>query len=360
MNWIDNLKSVVIICFSSIFAFAVVELLYRAVNPEEHSRNNLNGTMLFEAGNNFLNHEGYFTYFPNREIRSLTLYSKPRPKGIEDIIIEYDYLIKTNNLGLVMQSDLSHEDRVVFIIGDSFTEGQGASPWFYDLENTYYASSRKLVNLGILGTGPTQWDNLAKSITEGLELQVDATVVNIIPGDMPRPVWSFGKQELKCLHHALCDYQFGFQGYNFNSEQNHENIKLSVLNSLIETSSIFDSIKKYVRKSRVVLDLYALFIKKWQNNENIPANESSLLALNNAVNGNFFVNVVSQKRINSTNFENFKIVKELIGFLEINDISYSWCDIPFDGFHTIDDHPNAEGYKILRECTENALNKVIK
>ena len=39
-------------------------------------------------------------------------------------------------------------------MGDSFTEGQGATPWFYELEKDFSGSVIKPVNLGILGTGP--------------------------------------------------------------------------------------------------------------------------------------------------------------------------------------------------------------
>jgi hypothetical protein len=367
MNLIDIIKSLFIICFSSLLGFVTVEYSYRFI-LEKGSKNTLKyRTMLFESGKNFLNYEGYFKYFPNVEIRSLTLYSKLNPKVLEDIEVEYDYIIRTNNYGLVMQSNLIHNDRVFFVIGDSFTEGQGASPWFYDLENLYDVSPKKLVNLGILGTGPMQWENLARSLTKELMLNVDGSIVNIIPGDMSREVWTFKERELNCLHYTLCDYNFGFQGYNFNFSEDYENIKLSIMKRLsvingvsaTQANSGTDLIKNFVKRSHVVSDLYTKFISDRKESPHKIFNETSLLALKDAANGNLYVNLVSLKDVNSTNFANYIYARELVNFLEINNINYSWCDIPYAGFHTNDGHPNANGYKVLRKCTEDALSKLI-
>jgi len=112
MRWIELIKSLGVICLSSLLAFSIVEYSYRFILGNSSDNTYSNRTMLFQAGNNFLNNKGYFKYFPNSEIRSLTLYSKPEPKVIDDLVIEYDYLIRTNNAGLVMQSNLSHNDSV--------------------------------------------------------------------------------------------------------------------------------------------------------------------------------------------------------------------------------------------------------
>ena len=62
--------------------------------------------MLFESGTNFRNYDNFFKYEPNISIRSVTLYSKTNPVNVDDVIIEYDYIISTNNAGLVMNADL--------------------------------------------------------------------------------------------------------------------------------------------------------------------------------------------------------------------------------------------------------------
>ena len=212
------------------------------------------------------------------------------------------------------------------------------------------------MNLGILGTGPEQWKNLAKSITEEFKLNVDASVVNLLPADMGRDVWTFKERELNCLYRAACDYILGFQGYKFKFQENHQDIKMTILEKLSakQNDSVTDIIRQYLKQSRVVVDLYKFLISHKESNK------EALLALRSAVNGNFYVNVVSTKGLNSTNFSNHVTTRGLINFLESNDINYSWCDIPDDGFHTNDGHPNADGYKVLRGCTNDALRKLIK
>ena len=368
MSWTNRAKEASIFLASTAAAFLILELSYRLVSGNDSKNDYSEVTMLFESGKNFQNHNGYFKYFPNRSIRSMTLYSKKQARSVEDIVIEYDYRIKTNNIGLVMEGDLHPREKVAFIIGDSFTEGQGATPWFYRLEDSDYRWPLRLVNLGILGTGPMQWKKLADSITEQLELRVDASVINIIPGDLNRPIWTFKDRELRCLYNVDCDYTFGFQGFHFHNEYGKEDVKLSVLNSLIkgsEEQALFDRdyqieiIKDYAKNSRVILDIYRYFQSKFFYGQVVQKNEEALLSIRDSVKGKLFVNVISEKNVNSTNFERNFFASLLIKFLEENEIDYSWCDIPSNGFHKNDGHPNSTGYETLKRCTEDALDKVV-
>ena len=363
MSWTDSIKAVAIISVSTIMSFFIVEYSYRNIIHEYLNKDFVHRIMLFELGNNFRNHDDYFKYFPNEEIRSTTLYSKSKPTSIDDLVIEYDYIIHTNNFGLVMRRDVLPNERAIFVIGDSFTEGQGASPWFYELEDSYDVTKPKILNLGILGTGPQQWKNLASSTSKELGLDVVATVVNIIPGDMDRNVWTFKERELNCLYRALCYYVYGFQGYKFVPEESNDDIKRAVLNRLINSKNVtnssdlsFGTIKDILKQSRVIVDLYRYFYI--DKSSYVLSNEASLLALREAVSGKIYVNVVSQKNISSSNYANNNNAKRLIDFLHGNQIKYKWCDIPVDGFHKNDGHPNANGYKILRECTRDALDEL--
>lgn len=363
MTWIDRITAVSIVCISIVVSFSIFEYSYRYLWVDSPSIDFKHRTMLYATGENFKNYDGYFKYFPNKEIRSTTIYSRSEMKSIEDLVIVYDYLVRTNNIGLVMQNDVLPNDSSIFVIGDSFTEGQGASPWFYDLENTFSISKSKILNLGILGTGPQQWENLASAITKEFQLDVRAIVINVIPADMARGVWTFHPRELDCLHHTLCDYKLGFQGYEFKEQESYDDIKRSILGDLgkpeqaVPTSeTIITKLKKIIKMSRVAEDLYHYYIRS-NIVPNREPNEASLLALKKAVSGNFYVNVVSQKGTDSSNYENNKNATKLIEFLQRNKIRYKWCDIPAAGFHRYDSHPNADGYKVLRKCTQNALEQ---
>ena len=112
--------------------------------------------------------------------------------------------------------------------------------------------------------------------------------------------------------------------------------------------------KDFVKQSHVIIDIYR-YIKKFNKSSPIEANEEALLALRRDVKNKVFVNVVSLKGINSRNFSNHTSTKNLIEFLENNKFNFKWCDIPSDGFHKNDSHPNEKGYITLQKCTEDAL-----
>jgi hypothetical protein len=370
IRWIDKIKLIILVIFSSIIAFLILEFSYRFFLKQKSQNNFSQPTKLYQVGENFLNRDSFFKYFPNKSIRTLGLYSKPKPKTVEDITIEYDYVIETNNAGLVMKNELNYKDKVVLIIGDSFTEGSGATPWFYQLENDFYHSQLKLVNLGILGTGPVQWEKLLSSITKEFKLRVDTAVINIIPGDMIRRLWNFNDRELRCLSKGNCDYNFGIQGYNFHDISDYDLIKLNLLKSLSKDKKenfsnpdddYVTRVKKYLKKSRIILDIYVFLMNKIPSkSETVKMNENALISIRDLAKGNFIVNVVSSKEINSTNFSKVKFARQLVKFLELNNINYSWCDIPIGKFLKHDPHPNADGYKILKKCNKSALDKVIQ
>ena len=56
--------------------------------------------MLFEKGQTFKNHDNFITYYPNKFFRSKTLFINKSKTIVKN---EYDYFIKTNNLGLVQK-----------------------------------------------------------------------------------------------------------------------------------------------------------------------------------------------------------------------------------------------------------------
>ena len=251
------------------------------------------------------------------------------------------------------------------MIGDSFTEGQGATPWFYDLEKFYDAREVKLVNLGILGTGPKQWEKLADDLTKDYNLHLHRTIINVVTIDMERDIWTFSARVLNCLYVTICDYAYGFQGYKFNTDETYDDIKRKVLKSINEikihnysmNQGFNENLKSLMKKSEVIVDIYEM-VRKYVLNIT-RQNEIALLSMSKAAEGRVFVNVVSQKTVSSANYLEYPPAKRLIEFLKINDIEHAWCDIPADGFHKNDSHPNAKGYAKLRDCTIKALDTTL-
>jgi len=93
-----------------------------------------------------------FAYEPDSSVRQLVVVVTKQGRAIE-----YDTTLTTNNLGLVQKRNLSPGETAVVVIGDSFTEGVGAPPWFYDVEAEIGGEFR-LANLGVVNTGAQHWD----------------------------------------------------------------------------------------------------------------------------------------------------------------------------------------------------------
>src|SRR4029077_17526377 len=70
-------------------------------------------------GTIFRNQGDIFTYVPNSEIRDVAGFFSG-----DDFKIEYDYRFRTNNFGLVQDTDIAPDRESLLLLGDSFTEGQ--------------------------------------------------------------------------------------------------------------------------------------------------------------------------------------------------------------------------------------------
>lgn len=343
--------------------FLIAEYSYRYA---ENWRSKIDfRTMLFQKGDNFKNIQSFFLYHPNKEIRSVTLYSKKIPKNIKDIVLEYDYMIKTNNAGLVMSEKINNGDKVFLIIGDSFTEGQGADPWFYDFEKN---SSLKIkpVNLGILGTGPIQWLELTNYIVKTYNLKVQGIIVNLILPDLDRGMWNFNKFQISCLKTAECPYRGDFQGFDFEKHKykNEEDLKKYILSRsfLPLPSHLNENIdeksytKKLLKKSKIYSELLAPLKYQYIDDDsvyqrNIAALEKLILISNHKI----FINIINTKdHATIKMYEKNQTYKKFLKFLEKEKIKYKWCWLNQDYFYKHDVHPNKIGYQHLSSCTLDA------
>ena len=363
MSWTKSLNALLLISLSSILSFALVEASYRLylVMTAPKIEAPTVRTMLFEQGKNFENFENFFKYFPNKKIRSVAIYTTENPEVLKDVVVEYDYVIQTNNWGLVMKEDLIENSQAIYILGDSFTEGQGADPWFYDLEKEQKHKSQ-LVNLGILGTGPQQWLKLADYTTKENNLNVKGIVANLIFHDLIRRPWVFGETELACLENGICPYRGSFQGIKFKEFEGHkelsqnelENAKKPFPNELVAAPF---SAKLILKRSKVLLDLYP-FLKRFffDGGQTQINNQAAIKKLKSLAHNNFILNIISDDNINKENYFSNVSYEKFINFLDNNDIEYRWCFIPKDGFHLYDGHPNEAGYQVLKGCTSKALS----
>jgi hypothetical protein len=110
----------------------------------------------------------------------------------------YSYEFLTNNYGLVQNFYITPNKDSILILGDSFTEGTGAPPWFNGFARKFPDQGLQLVNGGILGTGFLHWVGLHEYlINEGFRFS--KVIIIFISDDLTRKRWTFPDEILKCL-----------------------------------------------------------------------------------------------------------------------------------------------------------------
>jgi hypothetical protein len=188
--------------------------LFLAPNTYDWTRYMQSRRIVFLDGREgiFENHEDIFTYLAHNEVRNVTAFFDDRDLTIEDrgFTIEYDYRFRTNNWGLVEDTDIVPERRSLLLLGDSFSEGQGAEPWFRQISPLIEQLGYQPVNGGLLGTGFEQWLKLDRYLA-AQQLQTASVVVVFISDDYWRPVWKFSPAAFRCLSAlTLCDIGQGY------------------------------------------------------------------------------------------------------------------------------------------------------
>ena len=131
----------------------------------------------------FENHADIFNYLPHSEIRNVTAFFSDKDFGVE-----YDYRFRTNNFGLAQEADIVPGKDSLLLLGDSFTEGQGAEPWFALVSPAIDKLGYQPINGGVLGTGFQQWLKLDRYLA-AKDIRVRKLVVLFISDDYQRPLW---------------------------------------------------------------------------------------------------------------------------------------------------------------------------
>jgi hypothetical protein len=187
--------SLLLILGSVVAGIGAVELFCRLLISYNASADRaLRRVVFFEGEGTILeNHGDIFTYLPHEEIRNLTGF-------VDDATFkpEYDYRFRTNNFGLVQDSDLVPERESFLLLGDSFTEGQGAEPWFRLLSREIDRLGYQPINGGLMGTGFQQWIKLSEYLTAA-NIRIRKALVLFISLDYNRVVWNFTSNDLNCL-----------------------------------------------------------------------------------------------------------------------------------------------------------------
>ena len=140
-------------------------------------------------------------YKPDSAINWTVFYGYPWQKPKQ----EYSIWSTTNNLGLVQAADAQLGKPSIAIFGDSFTEPQATTPWFYSLENHWKRldpkSETQLLNFGYQGTGIGRWDQISRNLSKPYNFQ--KVIYVAIGQDFARlGETGWNERDLKCLVNA--------------------------------------------------------------------------------------------------------------------------------------------------------------
>jgi hypothetical protein len=181
---------------SAVIGILLVELFCRLFVPSlRHTESRLLQRVFFLDGRDtiFQNHDDIFTYLPHDEIRILTAFFSD-----DAFNVEYDYRFRTNNFGLVQDADVMPERESLLLLGDSFTEGLGAEPWFRLVSPEVDKLGFQAVNGGIRGAGFATWAKLERYLV-AQNVRIRKLVVVFISDDYHRPLANIKPSELQCL-----------------------------------------------------------------------------------------------------------------------------------------------------------------
>ena len=312
---------------------------------------------VWEQGQIFENINNFFKYRPNLSIRHEVFFDIK-----DEFLKEYSYEIKTNNFGLVQDNEIYPNEPSVLLLGDSFTEGMGAPAWinFFGGKINKY----QLINGGIFGTGPQQFELLEKHIDKIYDLE--KVVILYIGSDIIRDPFNFSKQNLKCFeNYDLCKGPENFYGFPLMEEDPIpflRKLKKYRVNQLNEFS--WKKIRRKIRSSITNLNIVRMPIEflKYKfyksKNEKISKNFDSIRNLIEKYKKDIiFIQIQTLDEIYN-NRKNYNSVYAEKFITSLTD-KHFYCGFEDDAsnFYTYDGHPNEAGYKKLYKCVYKILSK---
>ena len=288
----------------------------------------------------FDEYKNFFKYKPNILSRDLLYYYKDNK-----FLKIWDYEFNTNNFGLVQKSDIfSNKDSILFL-GDSFTQGQGASPWIDSFNGNI--SGYQVINGGILGTGFQQFENIYDHISENFNIK--KLVVIYIGEDLRRSISIMSDKKVLFIP---------------NSEEELNNLLFKQHKLRLKKKEKFKDRLKYLIRELYIYNVFRSAINTFRlkNDVVIKKNLKSTVSLYKKNYPNIiFINVQTANEI-ITGQESYE-TKVLKKFFRDNEYPNYKCDLSnnLSNYHKIDYHPNEKGYKELYKCVKNIIqNNLIK
>ena len=304
----------------------------------------------------FKNVESFYLYQPNSEIKNITYFDT-----IDGWRKEYEYKFRTNNYGLVQTSDLQTENPSILLLGDSFTEGSGAEPWFEKVAPELLKHNVQPINGGIMGTGFAQW-RLLHDYLKRNNVKIDKVMVVFISDDFRRDIWNFKNQVFQCLS----DYR-KCEGpeYYYQSPPEGDRIHfLEKMKTFRQSKTISFSVKETLRRLFPnTSELIYRFIRA-KAAMVLPASFYSgydpVKFFTNYYGKNVtFVHIPQKNELGRGPDDIGRLAREVIQNHNGNLYDgFQKCGLEPSDYYVNDNHPNQEGYRKIAECVLEASTEV--
>jgi lysophospholipase L1-like esterase len=351
-----NLKGLRTNLLITIITFIVTLLFIEIFYHFFFADNFHNKRFLFITKPSLLDQNKSFGYYKNTCVREIAVYGNGNK-----FHIEYDTSFKTNNIGLVQKKPFDPKKKSIVIIGDSFTQGQGATPWFYHLEDNWKHNGYQLINLGIIGTGIKQWKDTLQWFSSIGEIK--QILICCISDDWVRPRW-YISENVK-LNGLVFNLLVGnkFQKshhrpiiYVIKKDADHHTI-LKRAKDIAELSD--GGIKKFLKNFFLAsLTHRVLFQKK------LPSyNYSEIVFSENKTSFDQIISAYGANKITVLHLpqkqeviqgEYSELGTKIKNLILSRHIPYidglALCKLNKGDFYRDDDHPNASGYKKIYDC----------
>jgi len=311
--------------------------------------------VVFLDGRNmiFENHEDIFTYLPHNEIRNVTAFFSD-----DDFVVEYDYRFRTNNYGLVQDADIVPERDSLLLLGDSFTEGQGAEPWFRLVRPVIDKLGYQPINGGVQGTGFEQWLKLDRYLV-AKKILVRKLVVLFISDDFHRPVWHIPPTVFECLSAPqLCRVEASYM-YRLPPREEMSSwiakvksargpmkprLKVSMAALLPASYSVYMFFKQLI-----------LFAQAGQESQTAIAELVSIYGSKNIA----FIHLPQKDELahgpNNLGIKARHAIEDAGGRMFDG---FKLCQLTESDYYVNDDHPNKGGYTKIAACAANVINEL--
>jgi hypothetical protein len=344
---------------TTILIFLGLELALRAVFPDpEHY---WDYRFLFVSPNTYRNvGPELWTYRPHATIRDVGVYAMagilpPQPR----IDVEYDCLMKSNNLGLIQDDDVARGERVTLILGDSYAEGQGGCPWFSRLQAA--RPGERLVNGGLKGTGFPHWKRMIPYLQQQ-GLVIERILVIAISDDFRRPASAKGDDP--CLNDGTCtprSYEHPVGDNEAHSSliaRTQQRLKDRFPN-LHAPQFVWlwfrqnsHALKLLIRAKDAIRALVA-----GRASEVIHPETPQALEIMKSLGGPLHVMLVPA-RIEAGALGALGSTQKARQLLDAHGVPHSWCDLAGADFLPHDGHPNSTGYAKIADCAAQRLDRL--